>query len=177
MKRIVPIGDGRHVQIEEGALKKPLPVHKQIIAIPPNSNTHWQKFGRIVGFREWVGRRRHQIYSLTNGGEPGVPTHLTSAQISHMRKKVEKLVKRDMENIKKAGVDLGDAGNEALTETLRIMRATGDSKTRLQAARQVLEWTKAKPVAESKVTVASAEAWLDSLGDNANTTNNEAADS
>lgn len=53
-----------------------------------------------------------------------------------------------------------DLAADALRESVTIMRSDSNTVTRLKAARQVLEWTKAKPESKSKVTVQTAEDWL-----------------
>ena len=72
-----------------------------------------------------------------------------------------------MSELEKAGVldDADTQAREALETTLLIMRAPGDKKVQLSAARQVLEWTKAKPASKSDITVNKAEAWLASITD------------
>ena len=92
-------------------------------------------------------------------------------------RKAEKQVKKDMETIKKAGIDLNAAAEEALEATLLLMRKPGDIRLRLAAARQVLEWTKAKPVAKSEVTINKAEEWLASLAKESDDGSETGADS
>lgn len=78
-----------------------------------------------------------------------------------------------MKKLEAAGViDAADEqANEAMHVTLTVMRlADLPVKERLAAARQVLEWTKAKPAQKTELTVTKAEEWLAAVTeDNGNT--------
>lgn len=78
-----------------------------------------------------------------------------------------------MKKLAKSGVtdDWSEEAKEALQQTLAIMRSPMSVKDRLQAAKQVLEWTQAKPVAKSQITINKAEEWLETV-----TEQNEEAD-
>lgn len=52
---------------------------------------------------------------------------------------------------------------EALKTAVEVMRVDGDTRSRLSAARLVLDFTKQKPVSKAEVTVGKAEAFLESL--------------
>ncbi len=67
-----------------------------------------------------------------------------------------------MDEIKKT-IDLTAAAQEALETSLTVMRGPVSAGDKLKAARQVLDFTMAKPVSKSEVTVNSAEEWLKSL--------------
>jgi len=77
-------------------------------------------------------------------------------------KRARESAERSMEAIKEK-INLSDAAAESLTEVIAVMRSEQAPKYKLQAAKIVLEWTMAKPVAKSEVTVNSAEQWLESL--------------
>jgi hypothetical protein len=181
MKRIIHIGDGRHIEITEGELRKPPPEIKQKRAsryprfatgkVPKKEPAYAangglkKKVAEIPGYKEWLGLRKRQTYGLSGemgritGQQPGV----TKVETLRLREIARKQVEKDMANIKKSGVDLSEAAEEALKETITIMREAGDARFKLSAARQVLEWTKAKPASSSNLTVNAAEDWLSSL--------------
>jgi hypothetical protein len=69
-----------------------------------------------------------------------------------------------VEEIKKK-IDLTEASEEALTGAITVLRGPVSAKDKIAAARLVLDFTMAKPVAKSEVTVSSAEDWLRSLVD------------
>lgn len=151
---IVHIGDGRYINVEEGALRKPLPKPEPL----PTEYTQ-EHHGA------WAGTRRSETMRFTNGRKLGHPRRMTDEEARKGNLRAKELAKRDMANLKKAGIDLGEAGNEALQSTIEIMRKPGELRLKLAAARQVLEWTMAKPAASQNLTVNTAEAWLDSLNE------------
>jgi hypothetical protein len=73
-----------------------------------------------------------------------------------------------MENIKREVPDLDPRAEEALESACLVLRTSNQAATKLQAARLILDFTKAKPASKSTVTVKTAEDWLSSIaeGDN-----------
>jgi len=131
--------------------------------------TH-RKSREIVGYREWYQERCRQIIQFFNkpGGPVrrrfGVPDGMRREDAEPLWAEARRKAKIDMENLKAAGVELADErAEEALEATLVVMRAPMNQQMQLAAARQILEWTKAKPAAKSEMTVNAAEAWLASL--------------
>lgn len=96
------------------------------------------------------------------GGRLGVPDGMRKAQADELNNEARESAKQTMADLEKAGVlaDDTDAAKEALEATLTIMRSPGDKKVRLQAAGQVLAYTKSKPASKSELTVNKAEEWL-----------------
>lgn len=96
------------------------------------------------------------------GARQGIPDGMRKAEATKLSAEAAESAKQTMADLKQAGVVVGidAASEEALTMTLQIMRAPGDKKVRLAAAKQVLEWTRAKPATKSDVTLNAAEAWL-----------------
>jgi hypothetical protein len=92
----------------------------------------------------------------------GVPDGMRKAEAEKLNALAKESAKQTMSELEKAGVlDDADAqAKEALETTIEIMRKPGDKKVQLAAARQVLEWTKAKPATKTDLTVNKAEAWL-----------------
>ena len=183
MTRIIHIGDGKHIEIDEGALHRPP---------PPDTRKMWQRRGyhfkptmpkktysrtikggmgeksrTIPGFREWLGFRHRQTYGLSpnTGRRLGQQFGVSRKETEELWKQARKQVKKDMDNIKKSGIELDEAGEEALTTTLELMRGPGDPRLKLAAARQVLEWSRSKPATSTNVTVNAAEQWLASLAE------------
>lgn len=109
--------------------------------------------------RERAAKRRE-------AGLPGtrweVPDGMLKKHATPLHQEAKESAARTMAKLEKAGVlDDADAqAREALQTTITIMRAPGEKKTQLAAARQVLEWTKAKPAAKQEVTINKAEEWL-----------------
>lgn len=95
-------------------------------------------------------------------GRLGVPDGMRKAEADKLNAQAAESAKQTMADLKQAGVVVGidAAGEEAMLMTLQIMRAPGDKKVRLAAAKQILEWTRAKPATQSNVTVNAAEEWL-----------------
>lgn len=98
----------------------------------------------------------------------GVPDGWTKdkAQKAHARarRSAEKTVKKMIENDVLELPELPDdakAYEEALVTTIAVMRdKVSNRDLKLKAARQVMEWTKAKPESARKISVQSAEDWL-----------------
>ena len=82
--------------------------------------------------------------------------------VESARKKATKTMNELIEN---GVIDSDDKmACEAMYKSMTIMRTAGlHPDLQLKAARQVLEWTKAKPESKSKVTVQTAEDWLEAV--------------
>jgi len=141
-------------------LKEDHPVHKKSREIP--------------GYREWYRERMRQIQQFFNkpGGpvrrRRGVPDGMRREEAEKLWAEARRKAKIDMENIKKVMPDLNESAAEALETTLTIMRSPMNQDMQLKAARQVLEWTMAKPVNKTEMTVNAAEAWLAQIAEEAN---------
>lgn len=130
----------------------------------------------VPGQAEWVAMRKAQMAPfMTNAfrallGLPpktrlGIPDGMRADDAAEKWAIARQRAKKDIQNMKDTGaVDLSDArAEEALETTLTIMRGPMNQQTALAAARQVLEWTKAKPAAKTEMTVNAAEAWLSEI--------------
>ena len=182
MKRVVHVGEGKHIEIEEGVIFRPPPAPPQKLpqrrpAYPEGKYQRQKPRGKqaiagdaIPGYKEWLFIRKSQSMSLSPnmGRAPGQQYGTTGRMAKKNMADAKEQVKKDMAAIKAAGIDLDKAGEEALEATLTIMRMKGDLRLKLTAARQVLEWAKAKPVAKSEVTINKAEEWLASLTEEKN---------
>lgn len=154
---VISIGDGRLIEHEEGALKKPLPAVKLSTAI---------RHG-IHGLIEWNKRKLAESSQIAlNTKLPELPkTNDISREVANaLWADAHRRAERDMTNITE-DVVLHDAAQEALTAVLVTMRAPINQATKLSAAKTVLEYTMAKPTAKSEVTVSAAEKWLESIGE------------
>lgn len=167
MKRVIHIGDGRHIEIEEGELKKLPPAPKA-----PRYAHRPEPLGRKVA--EQLRANRPPV---GKGRAPNQAIGMTKAEALLKTEYAHEQALRDMKKIKDSGVDLTAAGEEALVSTLTIMRANGDVRVQLAAARQVLEWSRAKPAASTNVNVNTAEDWLASLSSEDNDKNDAEGDS
>jgi len=134
--------------------------------------TH-RKSREIPGYHEWWKERCRQIQQFFN--KPGGPVRRRFGVPDGMRREDAEVIwaearrkaKIDMANIKKVQPDMDERAEEALLSTLEVMRSPMNQTVQLAAARQVLEWTKAKPATKSEMTVNAAEAWLASIADEA----------
>lgn len=189
---VISFGDGRLIEHMEGALRVPPPPpavkkpqkppkkypdrRKGVVirgmrfkfdprgpryergALPPNPSLD------IPGYHEWRTMRSAQIRDATPqarrlGRANGMSQRQSDAKWAIARKRARK----DMEKIKQL-FDVDAAGEEALESTLAVMRSPMDQKTRLAAAKQILEYCRIKPIAKSEVTINAAEKWLAELG-------------
>ena len=193
---VICIGDGRLVELEEGALRVPPPAppkpkKPRVSRIPkrvrkPRSvmiRGHKAKFdfrnlpksdgaalkawtaSLTPDYLAWRARRNQQITRLSAKGRPrGAVDGMTLAQSNARWADARRKAKRDVK-LMTDKLDLGAAAQEAMLETLTIMRGPGDSRQKLAAAKLVLEYSMAKPASKSEVTVNSAEKFLESLAD------------
>ena len=190
-KRIIPTTDGRLIEIEEGELKKPPPktpwkksykrernlrkepIKRSKFPEEKEMKRGTSKYVHIPGFNEWWGRHLHEL--IRAKGPESRPGRRTYETYGETRKQaLERIAKAKekaaihMANIKKVVPDIANERAEsAMLATLEIMEAATTQEMKLKAARQVLEWTAAKPVAKSEVTVNAAEAWLASIAEQA----------
>lgn len=145
-KRITPRGPTNVVQSE---------AQKKLWADP----AHKARMQAKLNGPEAIAKRKR--------GRGGIPDGYTREQARHMwraaRESAEATVKAMIEKeVVQLPADTSDAARaeEAMVTTLTLMRADIAVEHKLRAARQVLEWTKAKPESKSKVTVQSAEDFL-----------------
>lgn len=130
----------------------------------------------IPGHAEWVAMRKAQMapfqtnaFRMLLGLAPksrfGVPDGMRADEAQKIQQIARERALKDVQNMKDAGVlDPNDErAEEALVATLEVMRGPMNQQTKLAAARQVLEWTKAKPAAKTEMTVNAAEAWLSEI--------------
>jgi hypothetical protein len=92
----------------------------------------------------------------------GVPDGMRKAQAEPLNQAALESAKVTVSKLKAAGALVGadDRAEAALTEAVKIMRAPGDKKVKLGAARLVLDFTKAKPANKTELTINAAEQWL-----------------
>lgn len=92
----------------------------------------------------------------------GVPDGMRKEEAMRLWDISRTKAKETMANLRNAGVLDGSdpRGEEALEKALEVMRSPMNQQTCLAAAKLVLEYTKAKPVAKSELTVNKAEDWL-----------------
>jgi hypothetical protein len=118
-----------------------------------------------------VAERRRGDPTKTRKGIPDGYTRATAAVMwAEATAKADKVLKKmietkvfDLDNIPQADADRAEA---AMHESLKIMFSAVQIGDRLRAAKQVLDFTKAKPEQKQKVTLEGADAWLtDMLND------------
>lgn len=95
-------------------------------------------------------------------GRYGVPDGMRKAQADQLNQAASESAKETMSELKQTGVldGLDPRSEQALETAVKIMRAPGDKKVKLAAARLVLDFTKSKPASKSDITVNKAEEWL-----------------
>ena len=195
---VIPFGDGRLIEYDEGALRLPPPEEpvpkkkyapstkkrKVVRSKAVTIGGHKYKFrppgrykakGRtseeiaalhaIPGYTTWSERRRQQVLPGKSAGglTLGRANFMTAEQSDRQWIIARKKARKDMEVIKQKIV-LTDAAEEALEATLVTMRSPMSQQVKLAAAKLVLDFTMAKPVSKSEVSVNAAEAWLASIG-------------
>ena len=95
-------------------------------------------------------------------GRIGVPDGMRKAEALQAWAVAKESADKTMIDLEKAGLlDESPAeAKEALQAALEVMRSPMDHKTKLAAARLVLDFTKSKPASKSVVAVDEAEVWL-----------------
>lgn len=101
------------------------------------------------------------------GGKPtGVPRSMSVAQYEALKAEQRPIVKRIMKKMADKGQLPEDPrAVEALEESLMVLRTAENQKTKLSAARLLLDFTKAKPTQKIEHTVKTAEDYLDELAE------------
>ena len=100
----------------------------------------------------------------TGGRRKGVPLHLNAAQFEARKAEQAPIVQRIIAKMKQNG-DLPDDPRavEAIETGVMVMRTQEDAKTKLAAARLVLDFLKARPTSKIEHTVRTAEDFLDEI--------------
>lgn len=131
-----------------------------------------RKLRVVPGYAEWLSLRSRQFVPMRTSlgfkpwGRMGVPDGMRREEADVIWAEARRRARIDMENIKAKEPDiLDERAEEALIATLEVMRSPLNQDMKLKAAKQVLEWTKAKPAAKTEMTVNTAEQWLASLAE------------
>jgi hypothetical protein len=106
---------------------------------------------------------KRKAAGITRAGVPdGMRKEQAEVMNAKARAEAERIVKKMADKGMFDEVDPVDRqrAEEAMTEVVTIMKADGDKKTKLAAAKTILEFTKSKPVAKHAHAVNAAEAWL-----------------
>jgi hypothetical protein len=166
IRRVIHVGDGRHVEITEGELRLP-PSPPDTTYLPDDRDYVHKKHVDLPGYAGWYRRRKRQLFQFTKNGRPPKYPHVHPDDLRYLKARGKFHADLDLQNIRKI-MDLDSIAEEAMRATLEILRGPAPVGDKLKAARTLLDFSKIKPVAKSEVTVNSAEAWLDSLSDNEN---------
>ena len=131
-----------------------------------------KKVSTVPGYKEWLGSRAKQIFQFrgqtgfSQWSRSGIPDGMRKAKAQEAWSDARKKANKHMANMKKAGLIPDDEiVQKATMATLEIMESPMNQDMRLKAARQLLEWYKAKPVSKTEMTVNAAEAWLATLAE------------
>jgi len=102
----------------------------------------------------------------SGGRQPGVPKALTAKQFAARMAEQTPIVKRIIQKMADTGQLPDDPrAVEALEASMIVLRTQEDAKTKLAAARLVLDFTKSKPTTKVEHTVKTAEDYLDELAE------------
>lgn len=100
------------------------------------------------------------------GRKAGVPRNLTQKQHQQLIDEQQVEIDRIMKKMADQGILPDDPrAEEALRETMSVLRTSEAARDKLAAARLVLDFTKSKPTAKVEHTVKTAEDFLDEMGD------------
>jgi hypothetical protein len=178
---IIHIGEGRHIELDEGAIFRPPPVVKKYVQPrrvlsepvkkkPPKpekcgDNHHIKRIiDRVQGYKEFWAYKQEVMAKYRDGGRRiGEGPGLRRKKVGYLNGWAKRRAKKDMENIKRARPDLDDVSSEALEGALTVLRGPQSQSMKLQAAKLLLDFSMSKPVAKSEVSVNAAEDWLASL--------------
>jgi hypothetical protein len=122
----------------------------------------------IPGYVEWWNMRQKQNseYMIGSRSRFGVPDGMRKQEAEKEWAEARRKAEIHMANMKQAGLLPEDEIVQKATQaTLEILEGPMNQDMKLKAARQLLDFFKAKPVSKSEVTVNAAEAWLASLAD------------
>lgn len=112
-----------------------------------------------------AGAARARERSKEVGGRTGIPDGCTRAQAQAAMEKATQEAKEIVRIMAEKGmIDEEALGNEALQYAVSVIRAgIHQTREKLQAAKLVLEYTKAKPAQKSEVSITKAEDFLSAL--------------
>lgn len=165
---VIPIGDGKLLWVDEGFPKPPPPKKPKRVRPGEKKRKSLKKHKYPSERCQWASRHYKIVHAYSvvkkkHGRPLGSADGMTREQSQKAWAIAREKAKQDMAKIKEYMTFDDDRAEEALLNTLEVMRSPMNQEIKLKAARQVLEWTRAKPVTKSEVTVNAAEAWLASL--------------
>lgn len=113
--------------------------------------------------RAKIAAWREKAKKTGTGRKPGQPDGMRKDEFFKTRDRVKEEAKKIVE-IMEQKLKIEDTyAKEALETAVEIMRMPAESRSRLAAAKLILEFTKEKPSTKSEVTVAKAEDFLESI--------------
>lgn len=118
--------------------------------------------GRLL-WKIWTDRRHLKPNGKGPGRPRGSPDGYTGAEVRKMRAIAKDEAKRMVRIMEKKGFEIPESefAREAIEAAVETMRMESVSpKDKLTAARLVLDFTKAKPAAQTELTVKRAEDFL-----------------
>lgn len=108
--------------------------------------------------KEWAKNRKK-----STGRPKGVPDGYRKETIEPLREREHKFARKVVDIMAdKMGIE-DEYAKEALVTAVEIMRVPAETRERLAAARLVLDFTKQKPASKNELSIAKAEAFLESL--------------
>lgn len=111
-------------------------------------------------------RKQWSTKPRKNAGRPrGVPDGHRKETIEPIRKQAQIEAKKVVEIMSKDYDIENDYAKSALETAVEIMKTPGDNRERVNSARLILEYTKAKPASKSELAISKAEDFLASLVD------------
>jgi hypothetical protein len=132
----------------------------------------WDNPAQRERMLEQIKRMNEQRKAMgAKGTRQGIPDGMRRRDAEPMQAKARAEAERIVKKMADKGMfdDVDPLDREraeaAMVETIAIMKADGDKRLRLAAAKVVLDFTKSKPVAKIAHQVNAAEAWLQSIAD------------
>ena len=117
---------------------------------------------------KWANERKK-----STGRPRGVPDGYRKNTIEPIRQREQQKAKEIVNAMADiVGIE-NDYAKEALEAAVEILRVPGETGQRLAAARLVLDFTKQKPASKNELSIAKAEAFLESLIDHKEDGENE----
>lgn len=130
----------------------------------------WRDPERVAAWRE-----KHDAQMAARRADPdknwsrrGIPDGMTRAEADTMWASARARAALTADALEAQGIlssadEDGRMAKEALTDAIAVMRTEYNQRTRVAAARLVLEFTMGKPARQRGVTVKSAEDWLSTV--------------
>jgi hypothetical protein len=122
-----------------------------------------------VKYADYLAKKKAGIRKKP-GRRAGVPDGFSEKQWPYQKRKARKRTQLIMKRMaeRKIFEPDNDVAEKAIETCVKILSIPGEERTRLQAAKTLLEFTQKKPVAANEVTLKRAEEFLDAIAKDEN---------